>query len=149
LQYPAEYWGQVKNAVRDALAPICDGQGKEDSKPARIEQIVALGDCAAEEEFLKVLQEVYGGMPCIRSLLKGDHVVGAARGAAAQARFGMIDGLNGCIPYGWCAETPEADNNCLYHVLSRNSQLITAIRSASVFRIRFRYFEIVILFVLI
>ncbi|KAF2420214.1 hypothetical protein EJ08DRAFT_683428 [Tothia fuscella] len=104
---PNKYWMKVKQAIRDALAPVCDGEGREPSNPAHVDQVVVIGERAPEPEFLRALQDIHGAMPRVHSTSKSDHVFAAARGAAAQARLGMVDGFNGCIPNGWCAEFPE------------------------------------------
>ncbi|KAF2422959.1 hypothetical protein EJ08DRAFT_682475 [Tothia fuscella] len=102
---PTQYWKDVKLAIEDSLEPVCDFW--EPSKPTRFEQIVVVGERGNEREFLKLLQDMHGAMPRLQSTSGETHIFAGARGAAAQARRGMVDGFNVCLPNGWCAEARE------------------------------------------
>jgi hypothetical protein len=100
----ARYWKDVRVAVEEALQPICD-VGKP--KTRHVEQIIVVGERGTDQDFLRMLQDVHGGMPRIRSLDQEGHVFAAARGAAEQARRGMIDAFDNCLKNDWCPQPPE------------------------------------------
>jgi hypothetical protein len=112
LKEPTEYWSKVKSAVQNAFPPRCDRT--DPSKPTHIEQIIVLGEHGNDTDFLRILQDIHGSMPRIRSLSAADHLFAAARGAAMQARTGMVDGYNECVSNGWCAQAPEDKNIIIY-----------------------------------
>jgi len=100
---PARYWKRAKSVIQAGLAQKCEYSDPPEHAP--VGEIVVLGERGHDSGFLRVVQDIHGRAP--RVLNQQEQVFAAARGAAVQARFAMVDAFDACLPNGWCAEAPE------------------------------------------
>jgi hypothetical protein len=104
-QDPVGYWKRAKSIIMEGLSEQCDYENSPEQVP--VGQIVILGERGNDEGFLATLQDVYDGVP--RILQEKEHIFAPARGAADEAREGMIDAFHLCLTNHWCAKAAEMD----------------------------------------
>jgi hypothetical protein len=102
-QDPVGYWKRAKSVIVEGLSEECDYEDSPEQVP--VGQIVVLGERGEDQELLTTLQDVYDGVP--RILQEKEHIFAPARGAAHEAREGMIDAFTLCLPNDWCATAAE------------------------------------------
>jgi hypothetical protein len=96
-QEPEKYWGEIKNMI---LGTIKDAE--------RVDTIIFLGPQGGDEELRKVVREVMDGhgegqaVVAAAAQTAQESLFIAARGSAAVARRGMIDGFDACLVPNHC-----------------------------------------------
>lgn len=95
-QEPEKYWREIKNVI---LGTIRDTE--------RVDNIIFLGSQGGDEELRKVVREVvdgHGEREAVATDTRNaqESLFITARGSAAAARRGMIDGFDGCLIPNHC-----------------------------------------------
>ena len=95
-QEPKKYWGEIKNVI---LGTMKDAD--------RVDSIIFLGSQGGDKELRKVVREAMDGhgkgqVVATEAQNAEELLFIAARGSAAVARRGMIDGFNGCLVPNHC-----------------------------------------------